>query len=104
MTEKEWNGGMGVPAGGWDGSNARVHRFGDRVALFLYGDSTYYIPPQEAQEIAALLQTAALEILSGEGFARSTFGTHYVGEDARAEQATDAALAQGIELRRETEA
>ncbi len=54
--------------------HAQVHRFHDRVALYIGTGAPVYLKPANAREIAAALNSVA-ESCDSEAFTRSTVGT-----------------------------
>lgn len=58
-------------------NTAHVHRFRDRVAVYLADGKTVYLTEKEARSLSAFLLEAAKDVKRRK-FTDSQFGTHYV--------------------------
>lgn len=59
---------------------AQVHRFRDKVAVYVGKGETVYLSPKNARKLARALNVAARSV-DRESFAESTCGTVNVSED-----------------------
>jgi hypothetical protein len=62
-------------------TKAQVHRFGDRVAIYIDGGSTRYLTPEEARAIAGAMVACADSIENDPDFSLSTFATWRLNTD-----------------------
>ncbi|QYW06540.1 hypothetical protein uav_009 [Pseudomonas phage UAVern] len=58
-------------------AQAQIHRFRDKVAIYLANGETVYLSPEEAKTIGQALNAAAVDI-ENNTFVQSTFSTVHI--------------------------